>query len=132
MSNAGVAAYRTGNKPQSKACHTLALQLRSKSGDHRGTSSSLGNLAKMSDPAEALPLYEQSLEIREKLNDTWGIAGSHRAIAALKVNASKKDGVSPEEKTRLGDEVSTDSGLAGDSCFSTLPTHHTARWLPAD
>ena len=119
LSNAGVAAYRAANKPQSKACHTLALKLRSKTGDHRGTSSSLGNLAKMSDPAEALPLYEQSLEIREKLNDTWGIAGSHRAIAVLKVNASKKDGVSPEEKIRLGSEVRTDRSPHGPASWKS-------------
>ena len=91
ISNAGVAAYRADERAQSKACHSLAKRLRESSGDKRGYSSSLGNLAKMSEAAEALPLYEESLRIREELRDTWGIAGSHRAIAAILVKRGDVD-----------------------------------------
>ena len=47
----------------------------------RGYSSSLGNLAKMCGAAEALPLYKESLRIREQLHDTLLAVASRRALA---------------------------------------------------
>lgn len=83
VSNAGVAAYRKGEAGLARRCHEEARRLRAGLGDLRGTSSSLGNLALLvDDAAEALALYRESLEIRRRLGDTWGIAGSHRAIAS--------------------------------------------------
>ena len=35
--------------------------------------------------AEALPLYEEMLILRQELGDTWGVAGAHNAIAALQL-----------------------------------------------
>ena len=35
--------------------------------------------------AEALPLYEEMLSLRQELGDTWGVAGAHNAIAALQL-----------------------------------------------
>ena len=101
ISNAGVAAYRLDDKEQSKACHSLAKRLRESSGDLRGYSSSLGNLAKMCESKEALPLYEESLRIREQLHDTWGIAGSHRAIAAIHVQIGNGDVAAPHLVTAI-------------------------------
>ena len=84
VSNAGVAAYRQGNFQLAQRCHEEAYRLRSALSDLRGTSSTLGNLALLTaDASDALKLYEESLHIRERLGDTWGVAGSHRAIASM-------------------------------------------------
>ena len=83
ISNAGVAAYRSGDKNIAKRCHNNAKQLRENLGDLRGYSSSLGNLAEMETLDNALPLYMECISIRKALHDIWGIAGSHRAIAAI-------------------------------------------------
>ena len=82
VSNAGVAAFRLGDMALARRCHEEARRLRGPIGDLRGLSSSLGNLALLcADPSAALELYLESLSLRVRLNDTWGIAGSHRAIA---------------------------------------------------
>jgi tetratricopeptide (TPR) repeat protein len=84
VSNAGVAAYRKGELELARRCHEEARRLRDALSDLRGTSSTLGNLALLTaDASEALALYEASLQIRERLGDTWGVAGSHRAMATL-------------------------------------------------
>ena len=83
VSNAGVAAFRAGDATCARGCHTLAKKLRQSVGDARGLASTLGNLALLAPPAEALPLYEQTLQLRRELLDTWGVAGAHRAIAAV-------------------------------------------------
>ena len=49
----------------------------------------------------ALPLYEESLRIREQLHDTWGIAGSHRAIAAIHVQIGNGDVAAPHLVTAI-------------------------------
>ena len=82
VSNAGVAAYRLGEHGLARRYHTEALRLRELCAEQRGISSTLGNLALVSEgPDAALPLYQRSLAIRLELRDTWGVAGSHRSIA---------------------------------------------------
>ena len=82
VSNAGVAAYRLGEHGLARRYHTEALRLRELCAEQRGISSTLGNLALVSEgPDAALPLYQRSLAIRLELGDTWGVAGSHRSIA---------------------------------------------------
>eukprot|EP00937_MAST-01D_sp_MAST-1D-sp2_P003043 g3043.t1 len=99
VSNAGVAARRRAEKEErgrelletadgqlSRCYHREALRLRERTGDLRGLASSAGNLAVLQPATEegaqaALGLYEKSLETRRVLGDTWGVAGSLRAIA---------------------------------------------------
>lgn len=102
VSNAGVAAYRLGKHSLAKQYHDEARRVRDLIGDLRGLSSTLGNLALLCpDPSEALKLYEQSLSLRATLQDEWGIAGSHRAIAT---QLMRRDG--------QGDAVSARGHLA--------------------
>ena len=92
VSNAGVAAQRQGDAHLAYRYHTEARRLRSVLGDLRGTSSSLGNLALLCDsPTAALALYGESLELRVRLGDVWGIAGSHRAIAMQLIARGEHD-----------------------------------------
>jgi hypothetical protein len=86
-SNSGVAAYRLGEAALAQRLHAEAQRLRAGLGDLRGTSCSLGNLALLAaeagDTAAALAQYGASLELRVRLGDTWGVAGSQRAMAHL-------------------------------------------------
>ena len=88
-----MAAHRAGQLAYAKECHEEAKRLRGVLGDVRGTASTLGNLALLCEgPDEAIELYNQSLSLRERLGDTWGVAGSHRAIATqLKLRGNADD-----------------------------------------
>eukprot|EP00928_Gymnodinium_smaydae_P022594 TRINITY_DN18927_c0_g1_i2.p1 TRINITY_DN18927_c0_g1~~TRINITY_DN18927_c0_g1_i2.p1 ORF type:complete len:273 (-),score=50.89 TRINITY_DN18927_c0_g1_i2:97-915(-) len=121
ISNAGVAAMRKGDSALAASCHRDALRRRKLLGDFRGTSSSLGNLAALtSDNGEAIKLYEESLKLRIELGDTWGIAGSHRALAHRHVAA----GDGPNARTSLAsavpifEQVGDALGIA--ECLETL------------
>jgi tetratricopeptide (TPR) repeat protein len=82
VSNAGVACFKAGRRDRAHALHSTAMTLRRPLGDQRGYACTLGNLALLTEgPAEALPLYRESLAIRRGLGDVWGIAGSLRAMA---------------------------------------------------
>ena len=99
VSNAGVAWYRSKQRAQAgdafllaADCHALALELRERCSDLRGLSSTLGNQALLATTtSEQLVLYRRSLDIRVRLGDVWGVAGSHRAIAQVHAKAGNVD-----------------------------------------
>ena len=95
LNNLATVLEAQGKLPAAHERHEQALAMRyalhGREAAHPEIAASLGNLAKMSEAAEALPLYEESLRIREELRDTWGIAGSHRAIAAILVKRGDVD-----------------------------------------
>jgi hypothetical protein len=110
LSNAGVACYRLRDLDVSAALHTRALALREASGEQRGLASSLGNLALVhatrggaEGRAAAAPLYARSLKIRRDLEDTWGVAGSLRALADLALDGG--DAATASARAREAVEV---------------------------
>jgi len=117
VSNAGVAAYRSKDFELAKTCHEQALSLRRKLGELRGISSSLGNLALLVAPGEnekSEALYAESLEIRIRIGDTWGVAGSHRALAQLYIKSGQgvKASKHLKEGVKIFAEVSDMLGIA--------------------
>jgi hypothetical protein len=103
VSNAGVAANRNLDPNLSTQYHEEARRLRVPRGDLRGTASTLGNLALLlaaagsaagaaggaEEVARALQMYRESMELRSRLHDVWGVAGSLRAIGHLLAKRSR-------------------------------------------
>ena len=93
ISNTGVAFYRQKQMTSALNYHTEGLRIRRAAGEARGIASSLGNIALLKDDsADAIPLYQESKIIREELGDTWGVAGSLRALAMAYIKVGNQAG----------------------------------------
>jgi len=81
LSNAGVVRFRQKRWEEAGELHSVALSLREISGDIRGCASCVSNMAFISSPIDALPLYRRSHEMRKQIGDVWGVAGSLRCLS---------------------------------------------------